>query len=195
MPGLRRAKRVREPVIVKPSHRNILVILLAILLALSGGMFFLGTHFSLKPKRFKAFLEYALHSLTDEPVAIGEARLRFKDGILVIIKDFQLGRPEVMHMDVSKLEARFSFFNMLAGGSNALNLRFSQPEVTVYIEPFMEEDAADLSFLSSAEVENGSIKLSYGGTTCLLQRINHYWSRGHRQQGPGTSPVDLRCIQ
>jgi len=172
MPGLRRAKRVRESIIVKPSHRNTLVILLVILLVLSGGMFFLGTHFSLKPKRFKAFLEYTLHSLTDEPVSIGEARLRFKDGILIIIKDFQFGRPEVMHMDVSKLEARFSFFNMLTSGSNALNLRFSQPEVTVYIKPFMEEEAANLSFLSSAEVQDGSIKLVYGETTCLLQRIN-----------------------
>ena len=158
-----RTKRFRESVSVKKTHRNIIIIFIATFLVLSGGLFFLGKHFALKPKRFRAFLEYALHNLIDEPVSIGDARLRFKDGILVTIKDFRMGRPEAMHMDVDKLEALFAPFKLLTGGSHALSLRFTQPKMTLYIEPFMEEGSTNLSVLSSAEIENGSINVFYQG--------------------------------
>ena len=49
-------------------------------------------------------MEYALHEYLDEPVTIGNARLLYRNGILVTITDFSMGRPEVMHIDVKKLE-------------------------------------------------------------------------------------------
>ncbi len=61
---------------MKKIKRKVIIISVSILFVLSGSMVLLGTHFALKPKKFKAFLEYVLHEYMDEPVSIGDARLR-----------------------------------------------------------------------------------------------------------------------
>lgn len=126
----------------------------------------------MKPKRFKAFLEYTLHKFINEPVSIGDARLRFEDGLLVTIKDFSMGRHEVMHMDVDKLKAHFCPLKIFTEGSQALALQFTKPQMTVYLEPFMEGGVTDLSLFSFAEIKNGSIKAFYQENTYFLHQID-----------------------
>ena len=161
---------------MKKNKRKVIIILVSILFVLSGSMILLGTHFALKPKKFKAFLEYALHEYMDEPVSIGDARLRFRNGLLVTIKDLSMGSPEVMQIDVKKLKAEFSLLKILTGELHALDLQFEKPEIAVYIEPFMEEESIDFTLLSSAGIENGSIKAFYQEKTFLLSQINGHIS-------------------
>ncbi len=161
---------------MKKIKRKAIIISVSILFVLSGSMVLLGTHFALNPKKFKAFLEYALHKYMDETVSIGDARLQFRNGLLVTIKDLSMGSPEVMQIDVKKLEAVFSPLKILTGGLHALDLQFEKPEMAVYLEPFMEEGSVDLTLLSSAGIENGSIKAFYQGKTFLLNQINGHIS-------------------
>jgi len=161
---------------VKKIKRKVIIISVSILFVLSGSMVLLGTHFALKPKKFKAFLEYVLHEYMDEPVSIGDARLRFKNGLLVTIKDLSMGSPEVMQIDVKKLKAEFSLLKILTGELHALDLQFEKPEIAVYIEPFMKEESIDFTLLSSAGIENGSIKAFCQEKTFLLSQINGHIS-------------------
>jgi len=126
----------------------------------------------LKPKRFKAFLEYTLHKFMNEPVSIGDARLRFENGLLVTIKDFSMGRHEVMHMDVKKIDALFSPLKILTRKPNALSLQLDRPEVYVYIESFMDSETTGLTLLPSVGIKNGSVKAVYKEKTFLLDRID-----------------------
>ncbi|MBW1894290.1 MAG: hypothetical protein JRI91_11435 [Deltaproteobacteria bacterium] len=161
---------------MKKINRKVIIISVSILFILSGSMVLLGTHFALKPKRFKAFLEYALHKYMDETVSIGDARLRFKNGLLVTIKNLSMGSPGTMQINVKKLKAEFSPLKILTGKLHVLDLQFEKPEMIVYIEPFMEEGSIDLTLLSSAGIENGSIQAFYQGKTFLLNQINGHIS-------------------